>query len=120
MSHPRIPVPPGYQEIRLPRTGSRHGDFIGRHQPRSRYLELRSRSDGLLHPLDKAQLLPPGMWELCEQLSAAAAAAGCPPAQLLQRLAIPAAGEDPLSSGHPRPSIPETADAAPEDGPTDV
>lgn len=109
----KVPIPPGYEEIRLPREGNPRGDFIGRHRRRGRYLELRSRSDGRLHSLDKAQLLPPGMWDLCEYLEAAAAAEGCTPAELVARLRredpalLAAAGAVSTLSphGHQRPTL---------------
>lgn len=112
MSIPRIPIPDGYEEIRIQRThqGRTHRDFLGRHQRMQRVAEIKLRSDGELHPLDKAELLPPGLWDFHEFVAAAASAAGVSYQQAMReaQALLPRALQS-IHSGHSRPDLTENA-----------
>lgn len=67
----KIPIPPGYEPVSIPGDG-----FVGRNCRDKRHLELKSRRTGQLQLIDKARILPPGLWDLFEFLNAAAEAEG--------------------------------------------
>lgn len=114
------PLPPGYREVRIQRRGGHpRGDYIGRNHPESRYLEIRSRSDGEHHPIDKASLLPEGAWVLLEAIFESARIHDLPVKEVIRMMNERTDGdpEMPLLSlvqhaiqnGHSRPDQTENA-----------
>ncbi len=118
---PRVSIPPGYKEIRIRRPGHLQGDWLGIQRPEERHAMIRLRSDGELHPLDKAELLPEGAWVLLESIFATARELQCPVRDVILWLHRQMGGQGDLPlldllqhaihHGHSRPDHSEHSDA---------
>lgn len=67
----------GKDGVRRPRTALKHN---------ATHLFVHSRRDNQEVAIHKADILPPGMWDLCAFIRAAAEAEGISPAELVNRL----------------------------------